>query len=208
MAKQWKTLIKSLAATSACLGMLACGSSNNNSGNNGNTTTDSDIQASTVQIQATTQLAVQNAIVTSGLSLKLESVDESPPCATGGTSHVTGDVSAGSPNSFNLDVDLTGCTGLTGAVNATGTFAFDGAGYSTDYTITKQGGDNQCDLTFNNLEISINIPDFTVPTTNDTTITGGVDGDCTTGSASCIYHDLMISQGPNGGSQSGSIDCE
>ncbi|MCE9624025.1 MAG: hypothetical protein K8R69_01025 [Deltaproteobacteria bacterium] len=207
---------KCAVLTSALIGMVACGDGNggnngNNSGNinpgTGTGNPQADTQSTGSATQANAQVGIQQATAAAGAALKFTSVDvTSVPCIGGGTFIVSGDVTSGSPTTFDLDMNFDGCNLLDGSVSVIGTVDTTLPSLNYDYTIDGDVGANGCVVTFDNYSVVLNIPDFTNPTTGTVTINNSIAGECAEGNTTCVYDNVQLAL--TGGVPSGTVSCD
>ena len=142
-----------------------------------------------------------------GSNLKFSTVDvTSVPCIGGGTFIVSGDVTNGSPTTFDLDMNFDGCTLLDGSVSVTGTIDTTLPAISYDYQIDGDVGANGCVVTFDNYSVLVDIPDFSNPVSGTVTIDNSIAGECAQGSTTCVYENVQLAL--TGGVPSGTVSCD
>ncbi|MCC6273404.1 MAG: hypothetical protein IT572_08050 [Deltaproteobacteria bacterium] len=198
---------------SAVFGMVACGDGNGGGGGGG--TIDpgtgtgnaaADTQSNVAVTQANAQTGVQKAIDSVNSSMKFASINITDvPCAGGGTFVVSGDATDGDPITFDLDMDLTGCTSMDGSISVVGTADVETPSILYNYKINGDVGSNGCVVTFDNFALKVEIPDLTNFLNGLFSLDGEVGGVCTNGDATCDYDALEVNF--SGGTASGSVSC-
>lgn len=193
--------LKKIALCSALVTMAACSNgSDNGSDSDINTGTgtgnaQTDTQTTNDEVTGTTQVGIQQA-VGAAAQLKFATIEQqSVACTGGGTATVTGDVTSGSPTTFDLEFDFTGCTVLDGVVNVVGTIDITGTSYEYSYEIDGEVGGNGCLVSYEGYLISVSIPEFSNPLSFELLLDGILAGECSGGSTSCDYDNISITNG-------------
>lgn len=208
-----KSVLKGMVLASAVFGMVACGDGNGNGGGGGaidpgtgTGNAQADTQSNVAVTQANAQTGIQQATASATSSMKFASVNITDvPCAGGGTFVVSGDVTDGDPITFDLDMDLSGCTSMDGSISVVGSADVETPSIVYSYTINGDVGGNGCVVTFDNFAINVDIPDLTNFLNGLFSLDGAVGGVCTGGDATCNYDALEVNF--SGGSASGSVSC-
>jgi hypothetical protein len=184
-------------------GTIACGSGNDNNQGEGTGNAAADTQTTNSEVQSTTQAGVQQTAGTAQ-TMKFAAIEStSVACTGGGTAQVTGDVTSGSPTSFDLDFDFTDCTNLDGSVNVSGDINTSASHFEYVYTILGEAGGNGCLVTYDGFLIDVSLPDLTNPVDLTIIIDGSITGECESGNTTCDYDNLTIINGV----QSGTAVC-